>query len=113
MLQSPSSTTWTSKRAYSVPPQLAVMAKCAPFWRHYCEANELPYLPKYAEYGRVTNVRRNINKMATRPSQHQQEVRLRLIFIAFANLGPLQDITQRAIRRSRLPHVGHKSPSVG
>ncbi|KAF4415787.1 hypothetical protein FACUT_13100 [Fusarium acutatum] len=34
----------------------------APFWKHYCEANELPYLPKYAEYGRVANVRRNINK---------------------------------------------------
>ncbi|KAG4288769.1 hypothetical protein FPRO06_03591 [Fusarium proliferatum] len=34
----------------------------APFWRHYCEANELPYLPKYAEYGRVASVRRNINK---------------------------------------------------
>ncbi|KAF4494504.1 hypothetical protein FAGAP_9365, partial [Fusarium agapanthi] len=34
----------------------------APFWAHYCEANELPYLPKYAEYGRVANVRRNINK---------------------------------------------------
>ncbi|RKL49507.1 hypothetical protein BFJ72_g966 [Fusarium proliferatum] len=34
----------------------------APFWRHYCEANELPYLPKYAEYGRVASIRRNINK---------------------------------------------------
>ncbi|KAG5810055.1 hypothetical protein H9Q74_006410 [Fusarium xylarioides] len=34
----------------------------APFWSHYCEANEMPYLPKYAEYGRVANVRRNINK---------------------------------------------------
>ncbi|KAF5657445.1 hypothetical protein FDENT_14199 [Fusarium denticulatum] len=34
----------------------------APFWMHYCEANEVPYLPKYAEYGRVANVRRNINK---------------------------------------------------
>ncbi|SCN90524.1 uncharacterized protein FFE2_06987 [Fusarium fujikuroi] len=34
----------------------------APFWRHYCEANEMPYLPKYAEYGRVASVRRNINK---------------------------------------------------
>ncbi|KAI1015202.1 hypothetical protein LB503_003972 [Fusarium chuoi] len=34
----------------------------APFWRHYCEANEIPYLPKYAEYGRVASVRRNINK---------------------------------------------------
>ncbi|KAG5752472.1 hypothetical protein H9Q70_004906 [Fusarium xylarioides] len=32
------------------------------FWRHYCEANEMRYLPKYAEYGRVANVRRNINK---------------------------------------------------
>ncbi|KAF5567474.1 hypothetical protein FPHYL_3265 [Fusarium phyllophilum] len=32
------------------------------FWRHYCEANETPYLSKYAEYGRVANVRRNINK---------------------------------------------------
>ncbi|KAF5573347.1 hypothetical protein FPCIR_14008 [Fusarium pseudocircinatum] len=34
----------------------------APFWMYYCEANEVPYLPKYAEYGRVANVRRNINK---------------------------------------------------
>ncbi|KAG5770957.1 hypothetical protein H9Q72_002331 [Fusarium xylarioides] len=28
---------------------LTLRAKWAPFWRHYCEANELPYLPKYAD----------------------------------------------------------------
>ncbi|KAF5569089.1 hypothetical protein FPANT_13980, partial [Fusarium pseudoanthophilum] len=65
---------------------LTLRAKWATFWMHYCEANEIPYLPKYAEYGRVANVRRNINMMATRPTQHQQEVRNCVVFIAFANL---------------------------
>ncbi|KAF4414633.1 hypothetical protein FACUT_14110 [Fusarium acutatum] len=36
--------------------------KWTSFWKHYCEANDFPYLPKYAEYGRAANVRRNINK---------------------------------------------------
>ncbi|KAF5229978.1 hypothetical protein FANTH_14025 [Fusarium anthophilum] len=45
----------------------------APFWKHYCEANELPYLPKYAEYGRVANVRRNINKKFGFPSSWNPE----------------------------------------
>jgi hypothetical protein len=75
------------------------------------ERDTLP--PKYAEYGRVANVRLNINKMATRATQHQQKVRICVVFIAFANLGPRQGITQRAIRRSRFPPVGHESPSVG
>ncbi|KAF5567812.1 hypothetical protein FPHYL_3025 [Fusarium phyllophilum] len=45
----------------------------APFWSHYCEANEMPYLPKYAEYGRVANVRRNINKKFGFPSSWNPE----------------------------------------
>ncbi|EWG44471.1 hypothetical protein FVEG_15665 [Fusarium verticillioides 7600] len=52
------------------------------------ERDTLP--PKYAEYARVANVRLNINKMATRPTQHQQKVWTCVVFIAFANLGPRQ-----------------------
>ncbi|KAF5624916.1 hypothetical protein F52700_9291 [Fusarium sp. NRRL 52700] len=45
----------------------------APFWKHFCEANELPYLPKYAEYGRIANIRRNINKKFGFPSSWNPE----------------------------------------
>ncbi|PNP75818.1 hypothetical protein FNYG_10896 [Fusarium nygamai] len=45
----------------------------APFWMHYCEANEIPYLPKYAEYGRVANIRRNLNKKFGLPESWNPE----------------------------------------
>ncbi|EWG45060.1 hypothetical protein FVEG_15785 [Fusarium verticillioides 7600] len=45
----------------------------APFWMHYCEANEVPYLPKYAEYGRVANIRRNLNKKFGLPESWNPE----------------------------------------
>ncbi|KAH7206024.1 hypothetical protein DER44DRAFT_839851 [Fusarium oxysporum] len=37
-------------------------AKWAPFWKHYCEVNDLPDIRKYAEYGRIAGIRRNVNK---------------------------------------------------
>ncbi|KAL9569161.1 hypothetical protein ACKAV7_006747 [Fusarium commune] len=36
--------------------------KWAPFWKHYCEVNDLPDIRKYAEYGRIAGIRRNVNK---------------------------------------------------
>jgi hypothetical protein len=36
--------------------------KWAPFWIHYCEVNNLPDIRKYAEYGRIAGIRRNLNK---------------------------------------------------
>ncbi|KAF5561910.1 hypothetical protein FNAPI_3457 [Fusarium napiforme] len=45
----------------------------ANFWMHYCEINEVPYLPKYAEYGRVANIRRNLNKKFGLPESWNPE----------------------------------------
>jgi len=36
--------------------------KWVPFWKHYCEVNDLPDIRKYAEYGRIAGIRRNVNK---------------------------------------------------
>ncbi|KAF9765308.1 hypothetical protein IL306_002395 [Fusarium sp. DS 682] len=47
--------------------------KWADFWAHYCKVNGLEDIRKYAEYGRIAQIRRGINKKLGRASSYNPE----------------------------------------
>ncbi|KAF4954866.1 hypothetical protein FGADI_4968 [Fusarium gaditjirri] len=75
-------------------------AKWAPFWNHYCEVNDLPDIRKYAEYGRVATIRRNVNKKFGFASSWNPE---RLSAIPSQVINYLNPKTRKVVSTSETP----------